>query len=122
MAVNKMHVISLRLSEQEYQPLAELIEDTGISKTKLFRTILLNKAKNIQINPKNDFSPDYKRWLFYMNKNSNNINQIAKRLNADHKSGKVDNKIYTLCLNNLITIKNILEGVANYDSRIRGRE
>lgn len=122
MAVNKIHVISMRLTAQEYQPFAEMIEQAGTGKSHFFRTLLLSKATRITVAPKMETPRDYKTCLFYMNKASNNINQIARRLNTDYKSGILNEKVYNLCLNNLITIKNILEGAISYDHRIRRRE
>ena len=62
-------------------------------------------AKNGEIKLPKRQSEEAKRVLFLANKASNNINQIAKKLNSEHKAGKVSDKTYTSILNNLINIE-----------------
>jgi hypothetical protein len=48
--------------------------------------------------------------LFFVNKASNNLNQIAKRLNGAEKVGLIDSKSYYEALNHLISIDQMLKG------------
>lgn len=96
-------VVTFRLSFSEFQPFQEIIKKTGINKSKLMRNVVIAKTENIVL-PK-ESSVDIKRILFLANKTSNNINQIAKRINYDYMIGKLDDKKYKTILNNLINIE-----------------
>ncbi|MHB9331397.1 DUF6290 family protein [Phytobacter ursingii] len=109
MAVERKHVISVRLTEEEYEPFKKILESTEISKSEFFRLVLLNRLSDLPTKPK--VTTDYKKCLFYFSKTSNNINQIAKRINTDANKGKVTDATYRRVMNTLISISNLLSGV-----------
>ncbi|ARR51943.1 plasmid mobilization protein [Photobacterium damselae] len=102
---NKSELISLRLTTEEYEPYKLLMKDLDIGKSAFFRALLTNKLGVVQL----ENNKDYKRMLFLNNKISNNINQIAKRLNTDAKKGIITQRSYNLAINNLISIKQQLK-------------
>lgn len=104
-------VISIRLSEDEYQKYQPIIEKTGESKSSFFRKLIINNEQPIQLKEKKNNNKDYKRILFVLNKASNNLNQLAKILNTNAKLGNLDNKKIPLIFNLLNDIKFILGGL-----------
>lgn len=109
MAVERKHIISVRLTDEEYAPFKEILEATEISKSEFFRLVMLNRLNDLPSKPKT--TQDYKKCLFYLNKTSNNINQIAKRINIDSKSGVVNDNTYNRFVNALLSISNSLSGL-----------
>lgn len=108
MAIERKNVISIRLTDEEYQPFKELLEHTDIGKSEFFRALILNRISELPVKPKS--TTDYKRCLFLMNKTSNNLNQIAHRLNLDHNKGIISSSLYERALNTLINIRDLLQG------------
>lgn len=108
MAVERKNVISIRLTDEEYQPFKELLEHTDIGKSEFFRAIILNRVKELPSKPK--VTDDYKRCLFYLSKTSNNLNQIAHRLNLDHNKGIISPSLYERALNTLVGIRDLMQG------------
>ena len=80
MSNNKSVVVTLRLSENEIKPLDSAREKLGITRSEFFRMILLNNF-DPKVHDKST-KEDLNKALFYFNKTSNNINQIAKSLNT----------------------------------------
>ncbi|HIA4165024.1 TPA: plasmid mobilization protein, partial [Escherichia coli] len=105
---NKSVHVTFRLTEDEYAPFAKAIAQLDISKSEFFRMLTLNRIENYQ--PDYRQQPDYKRCLFLMNKTSNNLNQIAHRLNLDHNKGIISSSLYERALNTLINIRDLLQG------------
>ena len=95
--------ISFRLSTREFAPYKKLMKDTGIKKSKLFREAFIAKSDMIVL-PKMQTKSN-KRLLFLASKTSNNVNQIARKLNSAYRGGVVNEKIYLETLNNLISLE-----------------
>ncbi|ENO8530949.1 plasmid mobilization relaxosome protein MobC [Escherichia coli] len=106
---NKNVHVTFRLTEDEYAPFAKAIEQLDMSKSEFFRMLSLNQIEGYK--PDYRQQPDYKRCLFYLQKTSNNINQIAHRLNTDNAKGIISDTLYKKLLNALIGIRNILQGM-----------
>ena len=99
----KSRVITLRLKEDEYARFEQILCDTGISKSDFFRLLILG---NFDPNKHNKIAQNnHRKLLFYFNKASNNINQIAKRLNQDHRNGIVSETTYKRILNVLVNVR-----------------
>lgn len=107
----KSIVVAFRLSEEEFKPFADLLADSTMSKSDFFREVFL--ARNINITLERKASPEYGRLLFLMNKASNNINQIAKRINIDYKAGLVSESRYSKIINELISLNSLLKGIVD---------
>ena len=99
-------IVTFRLSKSEFSPYEKLIESSGLAKSKVMREVFIAKSDKAVL-PKTQ-SKDSKRLLFLANKTSNNINQLARKLNMDYNKGIVTEKTYTLLLNNLINIERSL--------------
>ncbi len=95
--------ITFRLSESEFKPYEKVIAKSGLKTSQVMREVFIEKSDKVVL-PKQQ-SSDSKRLVFLANKASNNINQIAKKLNIDHLEGTVNEKTYTALLNNLINIE-----------------
>lgn len=91
--------ISFRLKEDEFKPYAVLIEQSTLTTSAFFRKIFIDHDVNINLEQKKPV--DYQRLLFLMNKSSNNINQIAKKVNTDYKSGTVSQATYSKVISEL---------------------
>lgn len=99
----KSKVVTLRLKEDEYARFEYIIKETGISKSDFFRLLIMgqfNPDKHNQVKKDNN-----RKLLFYFNKASNNLNQITKRLNTDHKNGILSEAAYLRYLNTLVNIR-----------------
>ncbi|MGF1871970.1 MobC family plasmid mobilization relaxosome protein [Photobacterium indicum] len=103
----RTELVSFRLTKDEYRPYKLIVEKTDLSKSDLFRRVFL--SKDLTFNVKENKPIDYTRLVFYFNKSSNNINQIAHKINEAHRSGVVSERLYTDTLNRLITIERLLK-------------
>lgn len=111
---NKDKVYSFRLSSEDAAIFEEKLAASKMKKSAFFREVFINSNVNITVEsapPK-----DYKRLLFLVNKSSNNLNQIAHKINLYHSQGIISDLLYRKLLNNLITIRDLLfSGVKNAD-------
>ena len=97
------HVVTFRLSDSEFAPYKKIIDEGNLNKSKLFREVFIAKSGMIEL-PK-DQGLDNKRLLFLASKASNNINQIARKLNNAYRGGLISEKIYVETLNNLVSLE-----------------
>lgn len=89
----RSEVISFRLTEDEYAPYRRVIEDSGTSRADVFRKVFLELSPSITITATKRASKESPKVLFYANKTSNNINQIARQLNIAAKTGELDRRM-----------------------------
>lgn len=103
--------ISFRLSAKEYKPYGDIIKKNGLKKSKFIRDVFLNASidEDGKIVVKKTKVEDYKRVVFVANKSSNNINQIAKKLNLAYKNGTVNESLYVEMLNRLIGVEKLFK-------------
>ena len=102
-------IISTRLTESEYMNfLLKITDESGclIIKTSAY---LRAAVIDMSINIIDSEVECYK--CFIAGKISNNINQIAKRLNQDHKQEKMDNDTYQAILNELKKVNDVLSNL-----------
>lgn len=108
-------VLSFRLSDEEFAAFDEKLKASGMSKSKFFREVFLNSkvAFNVKAGPPRE----YHKLLFFYNKSSNNLNQIAHRLHRAYRGGIVSERLYRKVMNALVAIHGILlAGVSDVDS------
>jgi|CXWL01.1.fsa_nt_gi hypothetical protein len=86
--------ISFRVSEREYADYAARCAAAGLSISDFFRRVVLTNKTQIVANLEQSSRPDLLRLLFLVNKSSNNINQLARRVNEDHLAGKLEEATY----------------------------
>lgn len=105
---NKEVIVSFRISSADYKPFESEIKRLGMSKSQYFSLLVIGKLNESLASGHN--TKDYKKILFYVNKASNNINQIAKRLNMENKGGVIKESTYIKAMNALISIRDSLLG------------
>jgi len=97
---NKKIMIGLRFTEEEYAPFEKVILKTGLSKSEFFRLLLTNRLNEKIKVPAENKKID--KLLFYFNKASNNLNQVAKVLNTAHLKGEVNQATLQHCISLLV--------------------
>ncbi|EAW9501218.1 molybdopterin-guanine dinucleotide biosynthesis protein MobC [Salmonella enterica] len=110
----KDRVVAFRLSQSEFTKFEEKLVVSEMSKSEFFREVFLNS--NVNITVKGAPSKELKNLVFIYNKASNNINQIAYKLNLAHQMGRISDSLYIRILNRLVDIRELLlSGVNNAD-------
>ena len=100
--------ISFRLAESEFAPYKAVLAKSNIKRSKLFRDTFIAKSNAIALPKEN--TKTHQRLLFIASKTSNNINQIARKLNSAYRGGVISEKIFVESLNHLISIERNLSG------------
>lgn len=81
-------VIAVRLSEEEYQQHLNVANETGYSKSELFRDYMLkNKLQVVN-------RDDALNRIFQLKQIGININQLAHRINTDALKGILNENLY----------------------------
>lgn len=101
---NKDIVVSFRLMRDEFSLFEEQIKVSRLSRSAFFRKLALSKSDSVHIEVK-----DTSKLLYLFNKSSNNINQLALKINSAHKNGIISEKKYTLLLNALLNIESLMK-------------
>lgn len=113
MTKNKGVVITLRMSEEEYMPYQKSMKALSISRSEFFR-VLLTERFDPKIHDKSS-KKDAGKLIFYYNKASNNINQIARRINTESLKGKISDSFLKEILNRLEMIdQSLLDGIEEF--------
>lgn len=115
MKSNKSTVVSFRLSEDEFRPYAEILEGSTLSRSEFFRSVFLQHKFVFTLKEKP--TPDFKKCVFYYNKASNNLNQLAHKINSAYQSGVITESLFVRLLNSLIDIRNLLDNGLKYTSK-----
>lgn len=97
-------VVSLRITPDEFSPFEKQIKESQLSRSAFFRKLVLDKQGSINIEVK-----DTSQLLYLFNKSSNNINQLALKVNVSHKNGTISDRKYTLFLNALLNIEALMK-------------
>jgi hypothetical protein len=101
---NKTIVISARLTEDEYADITLRISGADgkamMKQSEYFKSALLDAAVHVKDKEVEQFK------VFILSKISNNINQVAHRLNSDNKAGIIDAETYKDVLENMEKICN----------------
>lgn len=110
MAKEKTRVVSFRVSEEVFAEYERKLKNSGVKKSQFLREVLLNSNATFQAPSK-----DYERLLFLYNKSSNNLNQLAYRVNSAYrKSGIISESLYIRALNELVLIRELLSVGVNH--------
>ncbi|EKF0803859.1 plasmid mobilization relaxosome protein MobC [Salmonella enterica] len=100
---NKSVMIGLRLTNEEFAKFEPVIQATGLGKSEFFRLIILG---NFDPGVHNNVKKNNQRELLRLfNKSSNNLNQIAKKINTEYRNGFISESTYLRYLNILINIR-----------------
>lgn len=107
----KDKVLTCRVPYEDFEKLEQRIKDAGMSKSEYFRDVVINRKAEINVVVK-----DMQSLIFYYNKTSNNLNQIAHKLNSAHLENRISESLYGRMLNALIDIRTLLlKGVEDAD-------
>lgn len=107
----KDRVLTCRVSHEDFEKLEQMIADAGMSKSEYFRDVVINKKAEINIVVK-----DMQSLIFYYNKASNNLNQIAHKANSAYLENRISESLYGRLLNVLMDIRTLLlRGVEDAD-------
>lgn len=101
------HVASFRLSENDYSLYREKMKDSGLKPSEFFRVAVLTNKIKVVARAKN--STDKARLHFICNKTSNNLNQLARRVNTDHICERVSELTYMQVLQELRAINQYMQ-------------
>ncbi len=108
-------IFSFRLPDQVADEWDDKIARSGMNKSEFFRTaVVLNETtvvgdasgqkKKRAVRLPDTVHPDIKKANFLLAQASNNINQIAHRLNSDHAAGLVTPALYAEMMDELQSI------------------
>lgn len=104
----KSIVISFRLSESEFEPYKIPLEKSGLNRSQFFRDLWFQNKSRVIISEKKTSTKDYTRYLHFVSKISNNLNQLARSLNRAERRGVFNQTLYMAGLNNLNSIRLLL--------------
>lgn len=95
-------IIQTRLKPKDYEIFADKVKNAKISTSAFLREcVLTNKTEFIVMK---DVMDNQRKLLYLVNKLSNNMNQIAHRINSDHQKGRLRSEQYEIMLYELIKI------------------
>lgn len=109
-------VISFRVTEADMAPYAEAMKASGKSRSLFFYQLFIEQKGRIVVTQKKEHTEDYSRYLFLVNKMSNNLNQIARLLNGLSKGKLLTVKQLMGALNNLNSIRLLLNSRLGRDN------
>lgn len=108
---NKGRVVAFRVTEEDFAVHAQCLADSGLKLSVYARRIWLEGTVTI-VPP----SENKKRLVFLYNKSSNNLNQLAHRINEIQQRGIITEKLYLNLANQLIAIRELLlNGIKDAD-------
>jgi hypothetical protein len=111
---NKTRVLHFRVTESDFAEFDQKLKQTGMTASEFFRDVFLN-AK-VTFNVKQARPVDYHKLVFIYNKAGNNINQLAHKVNSDHRQGIISESVHLKWLNKLASIESLLQaGISNAD-------
>lgn len=119
---SKSVVFSLRVPESEAEQYDAMCKDANLSRSDLLRAIIKTKTNggDIVINApqKKVKNPDFSKLVFYYNKSSNNINQLAKKINSAFAANIISEETMLAGIRVLQNIEALLEaGINNNGNR-----
>lgn len=103
--------VAFRLTKGDYDFYKSKVTQSGLNPSEYFRVAVLTNTTQI-LNKQH--SQDKKHLIYLMNKTSNNINQLAHRINADHLTGFINDGNYIRLLNALERISDHLKAVVDH--------
>lgn len=106
-------IMHFRVSKKVRDVFAQKHMESNLTISEFLRVLLEDKSDNVTIvarkKPKKP-PIDVLRVLFLVNKTSNNINQIAHKINSHNKAGLVSDKLYEEVLRSLCLTNEIFKG------------
>lgn len=90
-------IVAARLKEDEYEEFQEAMKTMGLTQSELLRQAIaafIRKETQVVV-VQQKMSEPKREILFLAKKTSNNVNQLAHKVNLAHLEGKVDKSLYT---------------------------
>lgn len=107
-------VISLRLTPSDHALWLSKVEASGQTRSEFFRSCVL--ANKTSVIAKKAASVDKLRLIWFFNKASNNLNQLAWSAHQTRKRGLLDGRAFEQVLRHLSTISELMQkGVNDVD-------
>ena len=105
---------TFRTTPEQARIWEEKIRQSGMPKSEFFRRAVENNQTKVEptktpIVRKEKRTVEVQKVLFLLSQQSNNINQIAHRINIANKAGKVSNYLFQSVLNQLEEIRDIAQ-------------
>lgn len=98
--------VAFRMTKADKAAYESKVAASGLTPSEFFRSaVLTNKTAVIS----RRLDPRLVEMRFLMRKASNNINQIAHRVNADNVSGKLSDRTYLGIMNALIRLSDYMK-------------
>ncbi|MBU4630939.1 molybdopterin-guanine dinucleotide biosynthesis protein MobC (plasmid) [Pseudomonas sp. BF61] len=102
----KTCVFHFRTNEEDGAEIKKKLKAAKMSVSEFLRDVFLNSKVIFNVKEAKPF--DYHKLLFVYNKSSNNINQLAHRINHAHRVGIINEELYRKLINPLVNIESLL--------------
>ncbi|MCY1447503.1 hypothetical protein D9M71_641300 [compost metagenome] len=107
----KGRVVAFRVSDDEFATHAEKQPASGLTMSAYCRRVFLESEVTIVPPSKNQ-----ERLVFLYNKSSNNLNQLAHRINEARRNEIISERLYLNLANQLVAIRELLlSGIQDAD-------
>ena len=101
--------VSFRLAPMDYDNYIHKVRNSGMDQSKFFRAAVLENRTQVIARP--PASADKQRIVYLFSKTSNNVNQMARRLNTALRTGAVDAGLYAEILAELTACTEYMKSV-----------
>ena len=99
--------VSFRLAKADHAAFVAKVQASGMKESAFLRDCVLGNKTQIVAKPK--ANSDTRRLLYLSNKVSNNVNQLAHRVNTDHLAGKINEAAYERLLMELQAVTQFMK-------------
>ena len=106
-------IMHFRVTKEVRERFDEKYKQSNLSMSEFLRKLLDERKENVTIVARPKMTGDKRRLLFLANKISNNINQLAHKVNSHHLSGLINDKTYEDVLRSLVITNKIMSGFIN---------
>jgi hypothetical protein len=104
--------LNFRIDETTYDAFEAKVSAANLTRSEFFRDIILNNKT--QVIARKITTDHTKQALFFLNKASNNINQLAKAANTAQQAGKITDKLYISVLESLNQQNQLLQAFLDH--------
>lgn len=94
--------LAFRITEGDFLAYKKKFDASGLTQSEFFREYVLTNATQVVVNN------DHKRAVFLVSKASNNLNQLAHRMNSEFKSGFLSEDTFKSLLDQLVQLNDFL--------------
>ena len=104
-------VVSLRLTASDHAQWLSKVKASGQTRSEFFRSCVL--GNRTEVIAKTPASVDKLRLIWYFNKASNNLNQLAWSVHQTRKRGLLDGRAFEQVIGHLRTITELMQKGVN---------